>query len=120
MEVYVDGQWGTVCDDLWDINEADVVCRELGYPGGAIHAYLSAHFGQGTDPILMDNMECSGNENSLHDCNHVTSHNCGHHEDAGVVCRETCKSALQNRRENQPSKKAVKRQYSLTPQDLGH
>lgn len=33
MEIYFNNEWGTVCDSHWTANEADVVCRELGFPG---------------------------------------------------------------------------------------
>ncbi|PIK52969.1 putative deleted in malignant brain tumors 1 protein-like isoform X4 [Apostichopus japonicus] len=89
VEVFVDGVWGTVCDDEWDIHDADVVCRQLGYSGGE-SAPGFAYFGEGITPILLDNVQCNGNENSLNDCvkNDIGVHNCAHSEDAGVVCND--------------------------------
>uniref|UniRef100_A0A8C9JBA4 DMBT1-like protein n=1 Tax=Panthera tigris altaica TaxID=74533 RepID=A0A8C9JBA4_PANTA len=87
LEVLHQGAWGTICDDLWDLNEAKVVCRQLGC-GRAIAAPGKAHFGPGSGNILLDNIQCSGSENHLGQCpsSGWSDHNCGHHEDAGVVC----------------------------------
>ena len=54
----------------------------------------SAYYGQGQGSIILDDVVCDGSEASLYiQCRHSTplSHNCGHHEDIGVVCPSTCK-----------------------------
>ena len=83
-------QWGTVCDDYWNILNARVVCRQLGYPD-AMTAQSSAHYGQGTGPILLDNVQCSGNESDILSCVHngIGYHNCKHDNDASVECSGT-------------------------------
>ncbi|XP_076608394.1 uncharacterized protein LOC143333902 [Chaetodon auriga] len=87
VEIYYNGAWGTVCDDNWDLKDAMVVCRQLDC-GTALSAPESAQFGQGADPIWLDDVACSGSEKSLTECQHRAfgKHNCDHSEDAGVVC----------------------------------
>ena len=85
--MYHNDAWGTVCDDRWDINDANVVCRQLGY-SRATSASENAAFGEGSGPIYYDEVACTGTEARLTDCEHpgVGVHDCGHTEDAGVVC----------------------------------
>ncbi|XP_048008851.1 galectin-3-binding protein A [Megalobrama amblycephala] len=87
VEIYHDGQWGTVCDDGWDLAEAQVVCRQMGFPG-AISVAPGGQYGEGSGPIWLDDMNCKGSESLLSECCFkgwgVTD--CSHKEDAGVVC----------------------------------
>ncbi|NXT28123.1 CD6 protein, partial [Syrrhaptes paradoxus] len=87
VELEQAGSWGTVCDDGWDLADADVVCRQLGC-GRALRAPGEATFGRGDGPILRDELGCGGHEEQLWDCPAATSHDCSHKEDAGVVCSE--------------------------------
>lgn len=87
VEIFYDGQWGTVCDDAWDINDANVVCKQLGYQR-ASRAFRGATHGQGSGPIWMDDVSCSGGETHLYDCEHRGwgNSNCTHRRDASVEC----------------------------------
>ncbi|XP_072102343.1 scavenger receptor cysteine-rich domain-containing protein DMBT1-like [Mobula birostris] len=88
VEINYNGTWGTVCDDEWSLDDARVVCRQLGC-GFAVSADSSSKFGPGTGKILMDNVACSGTESFLSACSFGgwENHNCNHEEDAGVVCQ---------------------------------
>ena len=87
VEIFHDGSWGTVCDDGWTLNNGHVVCRQLGY-SGAERITIGASFGLGSGYIWMDQVTCSGTESALAECVFPgwNDHNCGHGEDAGVVC----------------------------------
>ena len=80
-------EWGSICDDSWDIHDARVVCHQLGYLD-ALAAPLSAHYGEGTGPIWLDDLQCVGTESNLFACSHngVSEHDCDHSEDASVEC----------------------------------
>ncbi|XP_005748017.1 deleted in malignant brain tumors 1 protein-like isoform X2 [Pundamilia nyererei] len=87
VEIFHSGQWGTVCDDSWGQEDAQVVCRQLGC-GRVLSAPTNTQFGQGTGPIWMDEVGCTGGEINLFECHHsgFGSHDCSHKEDAGVIC----------------------------------
>ncbi|XP_029315854.1 lysyl oxidase homolog 3B isoform X1 [Cottoperca gobio] len=87
VEVLKDNEWGTVCDDRWNLQSASVVCRELGF-GTAKEALTGARMGQGIGPIYMNEVKCLGQEKSIWNCpfKNITSDDCQHMEDAAVRC----------------------------------
>ncbi|XP_051745834.1 scavenger receptor cysteine-rich domain-containing group B protein-like isoform X2 [Ctenopharyngodon idella] len=89
VEVLHRGQWGTVCDDFWDLKDAAVVCRELNC-GEPVDALGDAHFGQGSGPVWMSYVMCTGSESTLKNCGGLgwDKRNCDHTKDAGVICSE--------------------------------
>lgn len=89
VEVYHEGKWGTVCDDGWDLAEAQVVCRQLKFPG-VVSAVTGGTYGEGSGSIWLDDMDCKGTEKSLSSCSFKgwALTDCSHKEDAGVVCEK--------------------------------
>ncbi|XP_015974518.2 T-cell differentiation antigen CD6 isoform X5 [Rousettus aegyptiacus] len=86
VEMLEYGQWGSVCDDTWDLEDAHVVCRQLSC-GWAIQALPGLHFAPGRGLIHRDQVNCSGAEDYLWDCPGLPGDGyCGHKEDAGVIC----------------------------------
>ncbi len=94
-----DYDYGGICDDGFDMEEANVVCRMAGFPQGAKEAAINSRFGSGRpdQQILLDEMDCKGTESSLLQCRFDpwTQHDCSHKEWAGVVCKtqdEDCRT----------------------------
>ncbi|XP_041475666.1 deleted in malignant brain tumors 1 protein-like [Lytechinus variegatus] len=87
VEVLHDGSWGNVCDNYWDLRDARVVCRMLGFDG-ALEAPRSARFGQGSGRVLLNYVNCEGSEDNLADCAHagIERYSCSHSRDAGAIC----------------------------------
>uniref|UniRef100_A0A8C4SHU6 Neurotrypsin n=1 Tax=Erpetoichthys calabaricus TaxID=27687 RepID=A0A8C4SHU6_ERPCA len=100
VEVFQNGQWGTVCDDGWTDRDATVVCRQLGFEGLS-KARSMAYFGEGQGPIHLDNVKCSGHEQTLRQCEaqEQGKHNCRHSEDAGVICEYSEETVLRSTEE---------------------
>ena len=90
VEVFHENQWGTVCDDYFTTVDAQVVCRQLGFPDAAAAVAEYGQFGEGDGPIYLDDVDCDGSENQLSECGNIGwgEHNCGHAEDVGVICRQ--------------------------------
>lgn len=113
VEIYINGQWGTICDDLFDQTDASVTCKQLGFAdavsfrtsasAGSVscalieptaldlptcHLFLVYRFHSGTGPIWLDDLQCTASDTRLISCSHraVGTHSCGHSEDIAVYC----------------------------------
>ena len=87
LEICYGGEWGTICDDNFGIDEANIACNQLGFMG-AWSAYTGGTYGEGCGPIFLDDLSCVGDENTLDACYHLSvgTHNCEHSEDVAVSC----------------------------------
>ena len=92
VELYYQCQWGTVNDPDWTIQDADVICRQLGYPSAA-EALPNAHFGEGSGVNILGNVICDGDESRIEDCDrgnffrdYYGYFEYNHYYDVGVRC----------------------------------
>ncbi|XP_043557570.1 deleted in malignant brain tumors 1 protein-like [Chiloscyllium plagiosum] len=97
VELYSNGTWGTVCDDSWDLEDAQVVCQHLKC-GQALNATISSWFDPGVGPIWLDNVKCRVNDSILWEClaGSWGEIDCNHKEDAGVICSGEMAMRLQD------------------------
>ena len=93
VEVLYKGVWGTICGDSWDLQDAAVVCRQLGFEG-ALTALRTSEFGSRIGQIWLDEVQCGGDESSISECVHRGwgDHDCSYYYTAGVLCRPRSKA----------------------------
>ncbi|KAL4219781.1 scavenger receptor [Mactra antiquata] len=84
VEIEVNGEWGTICDRNFDINDADAFCNMLG--SRAAQYFTGATHGEGTGPVYIDELYCDALDDDLNDCSYVSTSECGHNRDVSVVC----------------------------------
>lgn len=89
VEIFLNGEWGTVCNSGWSMKNSEVVCRELEH-SGAVQVTDSRSFGSGGGHIWLSSVECVGNESRLIDCPRVPTTCSSHTTDVGVVCKSEC------------------------------
>ena len=85
VEVYYNGEWGTVCDNEWNERKVHIVCMQLGLGSTGI----SESFAAGSGNILLSNILCSENDTILASCGHYGVGiiiGCNHNDDVGVKC----------------------------------
>ncbi|XP_071480640.1 scavenger receptor cysteine-rich domain superfamily protein-like [Diadema antillarum] len=87
VEVFLDDTWGAICDNLWGPEDAEVVCKQLGYIGADL-ALVASPFGRGNSPVLLDKVQCNGLESNISTCQHagVGVKSCHESQTAGVTC----------------------------------
>ena len=89
LELWRNEMWGSVCNEHFTIEAANVVCRQLGFDQ-ALDYTPGGYFGQSTGPIHMSNVTCTGNEASITDCTFSTTRSCNHSQDIGIFCQGIC------------------------------
>ncbi|XP_025101965.1 deleted in malignant brain tumors 1 protein-like isoform X2 [Pomacea canaliculata] len=90
LEIFHNGEWGTVCNDIFEDTEARVACRMLGLKSFGATVVDTSTYGQGAGTIIFNHVACRGTENSLEECevSNFYSIGCRHSEDVGVICKE--------------------------------
>ncbi|KAJ8917857.1 hypothetical protein NQ315_010770 [Exocentrus adspersus] len=90
VEILHEGSWGAICDDEWDVNEARVICKQLGYLSSDAEPTVNSYFGPARRKYWMDNVYCDGSEEEISQCRFDGwgQNDCTSTEAAGVICSE--------------------------------
>ena len=93
LEIYHSGEWGTVCDDYFQLQEAEVACKQMGFTGA--EELVQGWWWTSSKPIWLDDVDCNGTETSLSQCSSRGwgVHNCDHSEDVRMRCTEATTAA---------------------------
>ena len=67
VEIFYQGKWGKICRNEWDIDDAKVVCRQLGFQS-ALAEFIGMDTKDETIPVAMSNVPCTGQESVLASC----------------------------------------------------
>lgn len=104
VEVCINNAWGTVCDTGFSVNDAQVICTQLGHPFNGmfrdssilsvvysicligVEVFHNAQHGSGSGAIFFDLLSCDGTETSISECSVRYLHSCTHSDDASVQC----------------------------------
>lgn len=103
LEVCLNNAWGTVCEEGFTADDAQVVCNQTGLPHNGrdaakphtslytpysigVNVFRNDTFGIGSEPIFLTGVSCTGTETRLLDCNYHTVHSCIHSDDISIQC----------------------------------
>ncbi|XP_022111374.1 scavenger receptor cysteine-rich domain superfamily protein-like [Acanthaster planci] len=89
VEVFLNGSWRMVCGDGWDIQDATVICRELGF-GEALSTIATIDRGVKREVLAAFNLRCAGDEKAVIDCRYDATSDCSLEEVAEVRCASEC------------------------------
>jgi hypothetical protein len=99
VEIQIGGRWGTICDRGWDLEDANIVCKQLRSPG-AVAVVKNAAFGVPTEPSIRlhrTDVDCGVDKTTLQDCfyDQRNLYKCtGMQQYAGVICYNSKNSAV--------------------------
>ncbi|XP_053386930.1 uncharacterized protein LOC123542087 [Mercenaria mercenaria] len=95
VEISIDGVWGTVCDNNFDMADAIVMCRMMNFSATSFHT--GSHFGEGVGPVFAREFHCRGYESTLQECTFVPNEFiCSHERDVGITCTECGEITIAN------------------------
>ncbi|XP_050305019.1 lysyl oxidase homolog 3A-like [Anthonomus grandis grandis] len=115
VEILYQGTWGSVCDDEWDLQEASVVCKQLGYQSENAQPTSNSYFGKSKRKFWLDNIFCDGSEDELANCRFDSwgKHDCTDSEAAGVICLELTRKPVEPKKSYKTKIKSVVKKIRL-------